>query len=113
MVVLLSNPISDARSIKKLFDELPKVNKNNSNGGACHIKHSVFLFVLFHSYYSLCTSHVYKTMTNVPIPIRIHPINDFTVNSSCRNTNARISVITTLNLSIGTTFDASPICNAL
>ena len=33
--------------------------------------------------------------------------------ASCKNTKAIIKVITTLNLSIGTTFDASPICNAL
>ena len=62
---------------------------------------------------SLCTVHDYITIINVPIPIRIHPTNDLIVNSSCKNTNANTKVITTLNLSIGTTFDASPICNAL
>ena len=42
-----------------------------------------------------------------------NPIKDFTVNCSWRNTNARINVKTTLSLSIGTTFEASPTCNAL
>ena len=62
------------------------------------------------SLYSICN---YITIINVPIPIKTHPINDFIVKSSCKKTNANIKVITTLNLSIGTTFDASPICNAL
>jgi hypothetical protein len=62
---------------------------------------------------SLCSVHDYITIINVPIPIRIHPINDLIVNSSCKNTNAKIKVITTLNLSIGTTFEASPNCKAL
>ncbi len=55
---------------------------------------------------------IYVTMSRVPAPIRMQPSSDLGVNSSCRNTNARSSVITTLSLSIGTTFDASPICNA-
>lgn len=59
------------------------------------------------------SSSFYKTITNVPVAIKTQPINDFAVNCSCKNTNARTRVITTLNLSIGTTFDASPICNAL
>ena len=62
------------------------------------------------SIYSICN---YITIINVPIPIKTHPINDFIVKSSCKKTNANTKVITTLNLSIGTTFDASPICNAL
>lgn len=56
---------------------------------------------------------IYRTIINVPIPIKIQPINDFAVNFSCKNTNAKTNVITTLNLSIGTTFDASPNCKAL
>ena len=40
------------------------------------------------------------------------PIRDLAVNFSWRNTNASTSVITTLSLSTGTTFDASPICSA-
>ena len=56
---------------------------------------------------------IYKTITSVPAPIRIQPSKVFAVNSSCKNTKAKIKVITTLNLSIGTTFDASPICSAL
>ena len=55
----------------------------------------------------------YITITNVPSPINMQPIIDLTVNCSCRNTNAKIKVITTLNLSIGTTFDTFPICSAL
>ncbi len=55
----------------------------------------------------------HKTIISVPAPIKMHPINDFVVNVSCKNTNANINVITTLNLSMGTTLDASPICNAL
>ncbi len=57
-------------------------------------------------------SRNYSTITNVPAPIRMHPISDFIVNSSCKKTNAIKSVSTTLNLSIGTTFEASPICSA-
>ena len=60
-------------------------------------------------YYPL---YFYRTMISVPAPIRIHPIRDFAVNCSCRNTNANIRVITTLNLSIGTTCEASPTCSA-
>ena len=57
-----------------------------------------------HSYYSI--------MQSVPAAIRMPPITPLTVTVSCRTTNARIIVITTLSLSIGTTFDASPICSA-
>ena len=56
---------------------------------------------------------VHSTMTSVPAPIRIQPIRDFTVNSSCRKIKASINVMTTLSLSTGTTLDASPICKAL
>lgn len=56
--------------------------------------------------------HFYKTINNVPTPIKIHPIIDLAVNFSCKKTNASTSVITTLSLSIGTTLDASPICRA-
>ena len=56
---------------------------------------------------------IYNTINNVPAVIKIEPIIDLIVNCSCKNVNAKIKVITTLNLSIGTTFDASPICNAL
>ena len=69
-----------------------------------------FLVRQTESLYSICN---YITIINVPIPIKTHPINDFIVKSSCKKTNANTKVITTLNLSIGTTFDASPICNAL
>ena len=60
-------------------------------------------------YYDTC----YNTITRVPIPIRIHPTRDFGVNLSCKNTKASTRVMTTLNLSMGTTLEASPICNAL
>ena len=55
----------------------------------------------------------YNTINKVPAVISTEPINDFIVNCSCKNVKANIKVITTLNLSIGTTLDASPICNAL
>ena len=51
----------------------------------------------------------YSTIRSVPAPIRAQPIRDFAVNFSCRNTKANTSVMITLSLSIGTTFDASPI----
>ena len=56
---------------------------------------------------------IYITISNVPKPIRIHPINDLVVNCSCKKTKAKTKVITTLSLSTGTTLDASPICKAL
>ena len=56
---------------------------------------------------------VQSTMTSVPAPIRIQPIRDFVVNSSCRKIKASTSVMTTLSLSTGTTLEASPICKAL
>ena len=52
-------------------------------------------------------------MNIVPTVIRAEPTADFHVNLSWRNTNARISVITTLSLSIGTTLLTSPTCIAL
>ena len=47
-------------------------------------------------------------MSNVPAAISIQPITDLTVNSSCRKINASTRVITTLSLSIGTTFETLP-----
>ena len=55
----------------------------------------------------------YKTINNVPAVIKMHPITDFTVNCSCKKINAKINVITTLNLSIGTTLEASPVWSDL
>ena len=55
----------------------------------------------------------YRTISIVPAPIRIHPATDFIVMFSCRRTTASIMVITTDSLSIGTTFDTSPICKAM
>ena len=54
----------------------------------------------------------HKTISSVPAPMSRQPIRDLGVKRSCRNTNASTSVMTTLSLSIGTTFDASPICSA-
>ena len=31
----------------------------------------------------------YKTINNVPIPIKIHPISDFAVNFSCKKINSQ------------------------
>ena len=42
-------------------------------------------------------------MTSVPAAISAAPIRLFMLNCSCRNTHARISVMTTLSLSMGTT----------
>ena len=55
----------------------------------------------------------HSTISSVPAPMSTHPINDFGVNFSCRNMNASTSVKTTLNLSTGTTLQASPSCSAL
>ena len=55
----------------------------------------------------------HSTISSVPAPMSTHPINDFGVNFSCRNTNASTSVKTTLNLSTGTTLQASPSRSAL
>lgn len=55
----------------------------------------------------------YNTISSVPAPIRAQPIPDFRVIFSFKKTKAKIRVITTLNLSIGTTFDASPTWSAL
>ena len=49
-----------------------------------------------------------RIITKVPAVIRIPPITVLNVKSSLRITKASIIDITTLNLSIGTTFDASP-----
>ena len=55
----------------------------------------------------------YKISTKVPIVMSVPPIIALRVTTSFNTTNARTMVITTLNLSMGTTFDASPIYNAL
>ena len=55
----------------------------------------------------------HSTISSVPAPMSTQPIHDFGVNFSCRNTNASTSVKTTLNLSTGTTLQASPSCSAL
>lgn len=50
----------------------------------------------------------YKTMTKVPIPIKIVPWMDLALTCSCRNPKAMTMVNTTLSLSIGTALDTSP-----
>ena len=55
----------------------------------------------------------HSTMSSVPSASRPQPRMDLSVNCSCRITAARIIVMTTLSLSIGTTLEASPICSAL
>ena len=55
----------------------------------------------------------HRIINSVPAAIRMPPITPLTVTVSCRTTNARIIVITTLSLSIGATRLASPICRAL
>ena len=61
----------------------------------------------------LCCPTLYKTISSVPAPMRTQPRTDLAVTFSWRKTKARIRVMTTLNLSTGTTLDASPICSAL
>ena len=88
------------------------------------ICHSLLLFA-FHFLCFLCrllfllflrklhSAKSYMTMRSVPTPISTQPMSDFGVKLSCKNTNASTSVMTTLSLSTGTTFDASPIFKAL
>ena len=54
----------------------------------------------------------YNTMNKVPAAMSAQPIRLLAVNGSCRMKNASASVMTTLSLSMGTTLDAAPICNA-
>ena len=54
----------------------------------------------------------HSTITSVPAPISTQPATAFTETSSCSSTNASTRVMTTLSLSSGTTFEASPICSA-
>ena len=50
----------------------------------------------------------YNIIHSVPAVSKIVPITDFTVKDSCRKTAAKINVITTLILSMGTTLETSP-----
>ena len=54
-------------------------------------------------------NNLYKIIIKVPIVINTPPKTVLTVRASFKITKANIMVITTLNLSIGTTFAASPI----
>ena len=54
----------------------------------------------------------YSTITSVPTVMSAAPMSDLVVNGSCRKMNASASVMMTLSLSIGTTFEASPSCSA-
>lgn len=55
----------------------------------------------------------YNIMVKVPAVINKTPIRILGVIGSWRIKKARITVITMLNLSTGTTLEASPICKAL
>lgn len=55
----------------------------------------------------------YHIITKVPIVINIQPTIVFRDKVSFRNTTARMTVRTMLNLSTGTTWDALPSCRAL
>jgi hypothetical protein len=55
----------------------------------------------------------YNIRTNVPAAINIPPIIFFASTGSPKIKNAKTMLMMTLNLSIGTTFDASPIWSAL
>lgn len=57
--------------------------------------------------------YTHNTRTKVPIVISNPPIIDFVFMVSPKIKNAKTILITTLNLSIGTTFEASPIWSAL
>ena len=54
----------------------------------------------------------HSTIISVPAPISTQPTTSFTDTSSCSSKNASTRVMTTLSLSIGTTFEASPTCSA-
>lgn len=69
--------------------------------------------VKWHIMYCVISICPQMTIISVPAPMRIQPISDFAVKSSWRNTKASIRVITVLSLSMGTTFETSPICRAL
>lgn len=62
---------------------------------------------------TVLTLLTYNIKIKVPIVIKSPPTNVCTVNASFRMKKAKTIVITTLNLSIGTTLEASPICKAL
>ena len=52
---------------------------------------------------------LYRTISSVPQAMRTHPRMERRVSCSWSSTAARMMVITTLSLSMGTTFDTSPI----
>ena len=58
-----------------------------------------------------CVSR-HSTINSVPAVMRAQPIRLLAVKGSCSTTKASARVMTTLSLSIGTTLDAAPICNA-
>ena len=55
----------------------------------------------------------YKTIINVPAAMRMQPMMDLALNFSFKKIKAKIKVMTTLSLSMGTTLEASPNCRAL
>lgn len=56
---------------------------------------------------------IFPISTNVPIVMRVPPITTIAVTGSPKMINEKRMVIITLDLSIGTTFETSPICMAL
>ena len=76
------------------------------NIGICNDKNSL-------TDYGYSSTRYQSTITSVPAVISAAPIRDLAVKLSCRKTNASTNVITTLSLSMGTTLETSPTCNAL
>ena len=57
-------------------------------------------------------SNRYSTINSVPAVMRAQPMRLLAVKGSCSTTKASARVMTTLSLSMGTTLDAAPTCNA-
>ena len=90
----------------KTYTMPPKENKKKYFKNTCHT-----ISILSEDMILLYVGQVFfnqRIITKVPAVIRIPPITVLNVKSSLRITKASIIDITTLNLSIGTTFDASP-----
>ena len=107
LLALLPVIPKSVRSVGHPYNPRPRPCFKHNTDGKIHDCHRHSDVPLFHN------SPPYKTISNVPAPISAHPIKLFVVNSSCKNTKASTSVMITLSLSIGTTFDASPTCSAL
>lgn len=99
IVLFLGFAIVNELTHKKCRDHMSAQNRKTPACGA--FRRPAAVFIRYH-----------KTISSVPAPMSRQPIRDLGVKRSCKNTNASTSVMTTLSLSIGTTFDASPICSA-